>query len=44
VLLAQAHDQQRKIMDNKGLRIDRAFHLYAVIRRATQDSVSKNLI
>ncbi|KAJ1484657.1 hypothetical protein T484DRAFT_2494081 [Baffinella frigidus] len=39
----QANDQQKKILDNKGIRLDRAFHLYAVIRRATQDSVSTSL-
>ncbi|KAJ1475958.1 hypothetical protein T484DRAFT_1826501 [Baffinella frigidus] len=39
----QASYQQKKILDNKDIRIDRAFHLYAVIRRATQDSVSSSL-
>ncbi|KAJ1484651.1 hypothetical protein T484DRAFT_2493879 [Baffinella frigidus] len=39
----QANDQQKKILANKGIRLDRAFHLYAVIRRATQDSVSTSL-
>ncbi|KAJ1482505.1 hypothetical protein T484DRAFT_1803841, partial [Baffinella frigidus] len=39
----QANDQQKKIQNNKGIKVDRAFHLYAVIRRATQDSVSSSL-
>jgi len=36
----QAQEQEKKLLDKKGLMIDRAFHLYAVIRRARSVEVS----
>ncbi|KAJ1475419.1 hypothetical protein T484DRAFT_1909685 [Baffinella frigidus] len=38
----QALEQEKKLSDKKGLFIDRAFHLYAVVRRANEE-VSSSL-
>ena len=35
----QAHEQEKKLLERKGLFIDRAFHLYAIMRRAFTESV-----
>ncbi|KAJ1484670.1 hypothetical protein T484DRAFT_1796362, partial [Baffinella frigidus] len=39
----QAHEQEKKMADKKDVFIDRAFHLYAVMRRATHDLASSNM-
>jgi hypothetical protein len=33
----QAQEQEKKMLEKKGIMIDRAFHLYAVIRRASAE-------
>ena len=33
----QAQEQEKKLMEKKELVVDRAFHLYAVIRRASAE-------
>jgi len=35
----QAHEQEKKLQDKKGFFIDRAFHLFAIMRRAFTESV-----
>ena len=35
----QAQEQEKKLGDKKGMFIDRSYHLYSVVRRATADSV-----
>ena len=34
---SQAQEQEKKMLEKKGIMIDRAFHLYAVIRRASAE-------
>jgi len=35
--VSQAQEQEKKMLEKKGFMIDRAFHLYAVIRRASAE-------
>ena len=37
LLLLQAQEQEKKLLEKKGMYIDRSFHLYAVIRRASAE-------